>query len=118
MRTRFPKRVYRYGEEPDPRFSLANERTFLAWVRTSLALLAAGVALRAIEVPMSPALRQVAAVLFVVLGLSAAVGAWVGWARTERALREHRPLSGLPLGLAIVAGIAVAVILLLIGFLT
>jgi putative membrane protein len=32
------------GEEPDPRFTLANERTFLAWIRTSLALMAAGLA--------------------------------------------------------------------------
>jgi len=30
------------GEEPDPRFTLADERAFLAWMRTSLALLAAG----------------------------------------------------------------------------
>ena len=35
------------GEEPDPRFTLANERTFLAWVRTALALLAGGVAVEA-----------------------------------------------------------------------
>lgn len=27
---------------PDPRFSLANERTVLAWLRTSLAFVAAG----------------------------------------------------------------------------
>ena len=33
------------GDEPDPRFTLANERTFLAWVRTALALLAGMVAL-------------------------------------------------------------------------
>lgn len=33
------------GEDPDYRFSLANERTFLAWMRTALAILAAGVLL-------------------------------------------------------------------------
>ena len=38
-RGRFPQRVFRDGEEPDPRFSLANERTFLAWLRTALAML-------------------------------------------------------------------------------
>ena len=32
------------GEEPDPRFTLANERTFLAWARTALALLGGGIA--------------------------------------------------------------------------
>ena len=45
---RFPRRVYGAGQEPDVRFSLANERTFLAWVRTSLALVAGGVALEAL----------------------------------------------------------------------
>lgn len=28
--------VYGQGEEPDPRFTLANERTFLAWMLMSL----------------------------------------------------------------------------------
>src|SRR5690606_10629661 len=37
---RFPRTVYGEGEEPDPRFSLANERTFLAWLRTALAMYA------------------------------------------------------------------------------
>jgi hypothetical protein len=40
-----PQRVYREGTEPDPRFTFANERTFLARIRTSLTLIAAGVAL-------------------------------------------------------------------------
>ena len=31
---RRPLSVYGHGEEPDPRFSLANERTALAWMRT------------------------------------------------------------------------------------
>lgn len=44
--TRFPRRVFGEGQEPDARFSLANERTFLAWIRTSMALLAGGVAPR------------------------------------------------------------------------
>ena len=37
--------ISRLGEAPDYRFSLANERTFLAWIRTALGFLAAGVAL-------------------------------------------------------------------------
>ena len=40
---RWPGYVYGEGEEPDYRFSLANERTFLAWIRTSLGLVAAAV---------------------------------------------------------------------------
>ncbi|MDQ7905703.1 DUF202 domain-containing protein [Phytohabitans sp. ZYX-F-186] len=38
---RWPSWVYRSGSEPDPRFTLANERTFLAWIRTALGLVAA-----------------------------------------------------------------------------
>ena len=32
------------GKTPDYRFTLANERTFLAWIRTALALMAGAVA--------------------------------------------------------------------------
>ena len=114
---RFPGRVYSVGEEPDPRFSLANERTFLAWLRTSLALLAAGVALEALAVPVADGLRRASALLFVVLGLLATVQAWVGWTATERALRQARPLPGPRLGLVTAAGTAVAGGLLLVGLL-
>ena len=38
-------RLHAEGTEPDPRFTCANERTFLAWIRTALAVIAAGVAL-------------------------------------------------------------------------
>ena len=41
----FTRRVFPTGGEPDPRFTLANERTFLAWIRTALGLLAGGIAL-------------------------------------------------------------------------
>src|SRR5690625_7704897 len=42
---RRPASVYSVGSDPDARFSLANERTALAWLRTALALVAGGVAL-------------------------------------------------------------------------
>lgn len=112
---RFPRSLYRRGAEPDPRFSLANERTFLAWIRTSLALLAAGVALEALRLPIEPGFRAAAAIVFTALGLLAAVHAWVGWVRTEASLRDNRALPGPALGIALVAGIIVAVVLLLIG---
>src|SRR3954470_20484811 len=51
---RWPRWVYGVGTRPDHRFSLANERTFLAWVRTSLAMLAGGVALDAVDLNGSP----------------------------------------------------------------
>ncbi|WP_210508346.1 YidH family protein [Naasia sp. SYSU D00057] len=117
MRTRFPASVYGRGEEPDPRFSLANERTFLAWIRTSLALLAAGVALEALELPIQPGLRIAASVLFIVLGLLAALQSWFGWAATERSLRAQRALPGPTLGAAITVGVVAATILVSLGFL-
>lgn len=116
MSNRFPRSVYARGSEPDPRFSLANERTFLAWVRTSLALLAAGVALEALQVPISPGFRLASAIVFVLLGVLAAIQAWIGWARTEKALRENRPLPAPSTGVAIVGGVIVGVVLLTLGF--
>lgn len=115
-RRRFPRSLYDRGTEPDARFSLANERTFLAWVRTSLALLAAGVALEALQVPLSPGFRLAAAVVFVLLGVLAAVQAWIGWLRTEAALRENRALPAPAAGLVVVTGVVAAVVLLALGF--
>lgn len=116
MTDRFPRALYRQGSEPDPRFSLANERTFLAWVRTSLALLAAGVALEALQVPASAGFRLASAVVFIILGVLAAIQAWVGWLRTERALRENRALPSPSIGLVIVTGVVSGVVLLTLGF--
>ena len=93
-RSPWPAWVYRKGTRPDPRFSLANERTFLAWVRTSLALLAGGVALDAVELDGPRVLQSVLAVSLVTLGLLGAGVAWVRWAVTELAMRLGRPLPG------------------------
>ena len=108
MSERWPSWVYGVGSEPDQRFSLANERTFLAWVRTSLALLAGGVALDAVDLPGSPTLQQALAVALLGLGLVSAVASWWRWARTERAMRLGRPLPSTTL----IAGFAVALMLI------
>ena len=112
---RFPRRVYRQGGEPDPRFSLANERTFLAWLRTALAMYAGAFALEAIDLPAAPGWRVAAAGVFLVLGTLSAVQALVGWARTETSLRNREPLPGLAIGGVIVVGVLVAVALVVIG---
>jgi inner membrane protein YidH len=114
---RFPRRVYGTGKEPDPRFSLANERTFLAWMRTSMALLASGVALEALDLPVAEGVRLASALVFIVLGLLAPVQAWFGWMTTERALRQSRPLPSQGLSLVMAVGTAVAGLLVLIGLL-
>ena len=110
MAGRWPRWVYAPGEEPDPRFSLANERTFLAWIRTALALVAAGVALEALALPVQPVWRTAAAVDFVVLGLLATVEAWLGWARSERAIRTRSVLPGPSLAPVLAAGVALGMV--------
>lgn len=114
-RGRFPGRVYREGEEPDPRFSLANERTFLAWLRTALAMYAAAFALEALSLPEAAGWRIAAAGVFLVLGTLAALQAWFGWMATEKAMRGGKPLPGLPIGGVLVVGVILAVALITIG---
>lgn len=89
---RWPRWVYDDGAEPDPRFSFANERTFLAWIRTALALVAAGVAVDVIDLDVTEAVQRALATLLVVAGLACAVLAWLRWARSERAMRRGLPL--------------------------
>ncbi|GHS88971.1 hypothetical protein AGMMS50218_14100 [Actinomycetota bacterium] len=115
---RRPRRVYATGAEPDARFSLANERTFLAWVRTALALLAGGVALEALDLPVEEHLRLAAALVLIVLGLLAPVQAWLGWAGAERALRARRPLPAPALSPVLAGGVVLAGLLVLVGLLT
>jgi putative membrane protein len=110
---RFPTWVYGEGTEPDPRFTLANERTFLAWTRTSLALLAAGVALEAVELPLEPRLRRAASVLLLVLAMIVPVTGWWRWGRTERAIRRGRPLPSASLTAVVAVGLCVVTALLL-----
>ncbi|MCC2321667.1 YidH family protein [Cellulomonas xiejunii] len=114
---RFPQSVYGVGSEPDARFSLANERTFLAWARTGLALLAGGVALEALDLPVERGLRLSAAVLLIALGALAPAVAWWGWSRVERAMRRSDPLPA-PVGFGLlVVGVGVAGVLVLVGLL-
>ena len=111
---RFPASLYADGAEPDPRFTLANERTFLAWLRTSLAMTAGGVALEALGLGLQPQLRLAAAVLLILAGMTTAAQAWRGWIRTERALRRSRPLPAPTLALpAAVALVVVGALVLL-----
>jgi putative membrane protein len=109
--------VYDAGEEPDPRFSLANERTFLAWVRTALAMLAGGVALHALEVPSTSWVRALVVVVLVGLGGLICVFALVRWARVERAMRLSQPLPSFGLGVVMTVALALAALLLLVALL-
>ncbi len=102
------------GSEPDVRFTLANERTFLAWTRTSLALIAGGVALEVLGLDLHPELRLAASLLLIVVGIVVPIVSWFGWMSAERALREGRPLphSLLGPGLAVVVTVVGVLVLL------
>ena len=114
---RFPASVFSHGSEPDARFSLANERNFLAWIRTGLALLAGGVALEALGLGIHPGFRLAASILLLVAGLLTPLQAWFGWKRTERALREGSPLPSAPLTLPLSIVVGCVGVLVLIGVL-
>jgi putative membrane protein len=89
--SRFDRWVRSVGEEPDPRFTLANERTFLAWMTTALGLLGIGLAVGTLLPGDVAALRWLAAG-WVLLSVAVAVRALVRWFVVERAMRTSSPL--------------------------
>ncbi|HEX5497208.1 MAG TPA: DUF202 domain-containing protein [Mycobacteriales bacterium] len=103
------------GEEPDPRFTLANERTFLAWIRTALALIAAGIGLEAFTAGLFAAdVRHAAAAGLVLLGVLTSVAGLRRWVGSQHALRTSRPLP-LPVMAPVLAfGVAAASLTLLV----
>ena len=82
------------GAEPDVRFTLANERTFLAWNRTALALVVAGLGIVQLLPPFPgvPWGRHVLGVPLIVLGAAVSVTAYLEWRRTQAALRRSEPI--------------------------
>ncbi len=112
---RYPRSVYRHGTEPDARFTLANERTFLAWIRTALTLVAAGVGVEALGQTLQPYLRVASAIALIVTGSACAVMAWVGWVRVERALRLGQPLPNSMMRLPLVIGLTGCSVLLILS---
>lgn len=110
---RRPRSVYGVGQDPDVRFSLANERTALAWLRTGLGLVAGGVGLSGLAtlIELHSLINLVAAVACLAGGV-VAVYALVSWRRNERAMRLGAPLPPPAMLPVLVAGVVVMGLLL------
>ncbi len=117
MRAKDP--LSKIGQDPDPRFSFANERTFLAWIRTALALIVGGLAVIHLLPPLAaPGGRRILGIPLIVIGTLIALTSYGRWERNERALRTgtRLPASRLPVVLAYavaVIALAAAVVSLL-----
>jgi putative membrane protein len=108
------------GTEPDPRFTFANERTFLAWSRTALALVVAGLAIVQLLPPFPgvPVGRHLLGLPLIALGAVLAVVAYAEWVRNQHALRRGEPMPGSVLpwilaatvtGTAVIAGVVLLI---------
>jgi putative membrane protein len=107
------------GEEPDYRFSLANERTFLAWIRTSLALLAASVGLVQLATNLGTGwVRRTVGVALAATGLLVGALAYRHWKANELAMRSGRPLPYTPVlaMLSVVLTVVAATLVVLVLF--
>lgn len=103
--------------EPDYRFTLANERTYLAYIRTALALNAAGLAAYQFLDPHGEHLRLFLASLLIVSAAGLAALGYRRWAQVDRAMRSHGvlPKVRLPvfvaIGMVTVSLVALAIVL-------
>ena len=108
-----PERIAEQGETPDYRFSLANERTFLAWLRTALALIGGGFAVDQFLPDLPVGWRIGLALPLLAAGALGALRAVNHWVRCERAMRhgEDLPVSRFPALLGVViAAVALAMV--------
>jgi putative membrane protein len=95
--------------DPDYRFTLANERTFLAWFRTSLALIAGGVAVVQLVPEFAfPGARHALGVLLTIGGGVLSVAALRRWQLVQEAMRREEDLP--PTRIPAVLGVALAVV--------
>ncbi|MET7506259.1 YidH family protein [Streptomyces albidoflavus] len=112
-----PARIADEGDTPDYRFSLANERTFLAWLRTALALIAGGFAVDQFLPGLPDGWRIALALGLLASGVLCALRAVHHWVRCERAMRrgEDLPVSRFPAVLSLlVAVVALAMVVVVV----
>ena len=112
-----PQLIREEGDTPDYRFSLANERTFLAWIRTALALIGGGFAVDQFLPGLAWGIRAGMALGLLAAGVLCALRAVNHWVRCERAMRrgEDLPVSRFPTLLSLaVAFVAVAMVVVVL----
>lgn len=107
-------------QEPDYRFTLANERTFLAWIRTALGLLAAGVAVRQFVPPFAVAgATTVLALVCITLAAIVAATSFPRWRRAQQAMRAGAALPSSPMVAVLATGVlllaVLAAVLVIVG---
>lgn len=107
------------GDAPDYRFSLANERTFLAWIRTALGFLAAGVGLDQLAPAFAtPLIREsLTLVLCLFAGVLALFG-YLRWLHNEQAMRLKRdlPYTGMLKVISVVLLLVAAVAMVMVVY--
>lgn len=112
-----PERIRDEGDTPDYRFSLANERTFLAWLRTALALIGGGFAVDQFLPDLRWGWRIGLALALLAAGVLSSLRAVNHWVRCERAMRrnEDLPVSRFPTVLSLaVAVVALAMVVVVL----
>lgn len=103
-------------DEPDPRFTLANERTFLAWVRTVLGVLAGAVALHSLQVPDPEWLRRTLVGVLLVFAAAMMLAANHRWRSVDRAIRAGAPLPRFTMGTVMTAAVVLTAVLMIVAF--
>ena len=114
---RYPRGVYDVGREPDPLYTLANERTYLSWLRFAVTLLAAAVAIDRLFLEHPRFGSEILALGLVAIAFGTCGFGVLRWWATERALRLRQPLPGFGaplLGIAAIILVGVGVIVLVV----
>ena len=107
--------------EPDYRFTLANERTFLAWIRTALALLAGSVAVVQLVPDLGvPYARRLLGAVLAVISIAVVAGSALRWHSSQNAMRRDAALPStlmpwLLAGGIILIGVAVLILSIVFG---